>query len=80
MNMSTNDADRPRHYTAGDSTFAGDYLWSLKQVLHDCCYICLLLYMTAAIYDCCYMCLLLHTLAGDCLLSLQQALYGCCYI
>ena len=34
MNMSTNDADRPRHYTAGDSTFAGDYLWSLKQVLY----------------------------------------------
>ena len=34
MTMSTNDADRLRHYTAGDSTFAGDYLWSLKQVLY----------------------------------------------
>jgi len=25
-------AQRPRHYTAGDSSFRGDYLWSLKQV------------------------------------------------
>ncbi len=25
-------ANRPRHYSAGDSSFRGDYLWSLKQV------------------------------------------------
>jgi len=26
-------AERPRHYTAGDSSFEGDYIYSLKQVL-----------------------------------------------
>jgi len=26
-------AQRPRHYTAGDSSFEGDYIYSLKQVL-----------------------------------------------